>query len=171
MKFHFNIRQWLREHSLKLLAIRDTPHSIAGGVAIGLFFGFTPLFGLKTLSAIFFAWITRSNILAAVLAGTLHDLILPFMPAIYLWEYDVGFWLSHHPHHWPRSLVKLRLTPEAWRSWTTFLTIGKPMLLGSVVLGLPIALAAYLITLRIVSRHQIKRRLESSIENLNETES
>ena len=103
-----NPRRWLHEHSLKLLAIRDTPEAIAGGVAIGIFFGFTPLFGLKTLSAIFFAWLTRSNILAAVLAATLHDIILPFMPMIYRWEYDVGFWLLSHPHHLPPPLRKAR---------------------------------------------------------------
>jgi len=51
-----NVRKWLKEHSLKLLAIRDTPNAIAGGVAIGIFFGFTPLVGLKTLLSIFFAW-------------------------------------------------------------------------------------------------------------------
>src|SRR5206468_1791236 len=61
------LRPWLREHSLKLLAIRDTPNAIAGGVAIGIFFGFTPLVGLKTLLSIFFAWLTRCNIVAAAL--------------------------------------------------------------------------------------------------------
>ena len=61
-----NPRRWFRKHSLKLLAIRDTPQAIAGGVAIGMFFGFTPLFGLKTILAIFCAWLTGSNILAAV---------------------------------------------------------------------------------------------------------
>ena len=81
-----NVKRWLREHSLKLLAIRDTPEAIAGGVAIGVFFGFTPLFGIKTLCAIFFAWLTRSNIIAAVLAGTLHELSLPIMPVIVIWE-------------------------------------------------------------------------------------
>src|SRR6266568_4839097 len=64
-----NLRRWFKEHSLKLLAIRDTPQAIAGGVAIGIFFGFTPLFGLKTLLSILFAWLTRSNILAAVLGA------------------------------------------------------------------------------------------------------
>lgn len=152
-----NLRRWLHSHSLKLLAIRDTPNAIAGGVAIGIFFGFTPLLGLKTLSAIFFAWLTGSNILAAVLAGTLHDVILPFMPAIYLWEYNFGCWLSSHPHQWPQSLVKLNLTPDAWRSWTTFLKLGKPMLLGSAVTGAPIAVLTFLVTRRIVARHQRKK--------------
>ena len=64
-----NLRKWFKEHSLKLLAIRDTPNAIAGGVAIGIFFGFTPLVGLKTLLSIFFAWLTRSNIVAAAIAA------------------------------------------------------------------------------------------------------
>src|SRR3569833_3933845 len=94
-----NLKRWFREHSLKMLAIRDTPEAIAGGIAIGIFFGFTPLFGLKTVLAIFFAWITRSNIIAAVMAGTLHDLILPIMPVVFVWEYDIGYWILNH--EWP----------------------------------------------------------------------
>jgi len=63
-----NVKHWLHQHSLKLLALRDTPNAIAGGVAIGVFFGFIPVVGLKTLCAMFVAWLTRSNILAAVIA-------------------------------------------------------------------------------------------------------
>jgi hypothetical protein len=140
---------------LKLLAIRDTPQAIAGGVAIGIFFGFMPLFGFKTLSAILFAWLTGSNILAAVLAGTAHDVIFPFMPAIYFWEYDLGYFILHH--QWPRSVVKLVLTPATWRSWTTFVTIGKPMLLGAALCGAPVAAGFFFATRRIVARHQRKR--------------
>ena len=103
-----NPRRWLQEHSLKLLAIRDTPEAIAGGVAIGIFFGFIPIVGLKTISAIFLAWLTRSNILAAVIAGAFHDIFLPLMPVIYRWEYDVGFWLLHNPHRWPPAFAWFR---------------------------------------------------------------
>ena len=78
-----NPRRWLQEHSLKLLAIRDTPEAIAGGVAIGIFIGFTPLFGLKTVLTILFAWLTRSNIIAAVIASAAHDVILPLMPVVF----------------------------------------------------------------------------------------
>ena len=67
--------------------------------------------------SIFFAWLTRSNIIAAILAGALHDVIIPLMPAIYLWEYDVGYWVISHPHHWPtlrhlRFRVAFRLGHE-----------------------------------------------------------
>ena len=157
---NLNVRRWLHEHSLKLLAIRDTPEAIAGGVAIGIFFGFTPIFGLKTLSAMFFAWLTRSNIIAAVVAGTLHDVILPFMPVIYRWEYDVGYWLMSDPHHWPQRLGRAHLKPQEWLSWTTFLTVGQPLLLGSAICAAPIALASFAITKVVVARHQAKKEKE-----------
>jgi uncharacterized protein (DUF2062 family) len=152
-----NVRRWLHEHSLKLLAIRDTPEAIAGGVAIGVFFGFTPLFGLKTLCAIFFAWLTGSNILAAVISGALHDVILPFMPIIYRWEYSVGYWLLSHPHHWPPPLSHLRLEGGAWRHWTTFFSVGKPLLVGGCVCAAPISAACFFITRAILERHQRKK--------------
>jgi uncharacterized protein (DUF2062 family) len=153
-----NLRRWLHEHSLKLLAIRDTPEAIAGGVAIGMFFGFTPLFGLKTLSAIFFAWLTRSNIIAAVIAGTMHDVILPFMPVIYRWEYDVGYWLLSHPHHLPQHFSRAGLRPQQWRNWPAFFRVMKPVLLGSVICGAPVALACFIVTRFILTRHQRKKR-------------
>jgi uncharacterized protein len=159
---HKRLKKWLQEHSLKLLAIRDTPEAIAGGVAIGVFFGFTPLFGLKTLSAMLFAWLTGSNILAAVVAGALHDLIFPFMPAIFYGEYGVGYWLLSYPHHWPHSLRRMNFTPHEWRSWTTFVTVGKPMLLGSLVCGTPLAVLTYFITRSIIARKQRKRLEEEA---------
>jgi uncharacterized protein (TIGR03546 family) len=149
-----NVKRWLREHSIKLLAIRDTPEAIAGGVAIGIFFGFTPLFGLKTVFAIFFAWLTRSNIIAAVLAGTLHDLALPLMPVIWRWEYNVGYWMLNH--EWPRRLTRGMFREHSVRNWTTFLTVGKPWLVGSIVLGAPVSTILYFITRPIVARHHRK---------------
>jgi uncharacterized protein len=158
---NLNVRRWLHEHSLKLLAIRDTPEAIAGGVAIGIFFGFTPLFGLKTLLAIFCAWLTRSNIIAAVLAGALHDVVLPLMPVIYRWEYDVGYWLLSQPHQWPPPLVRPHWERQHWRSWITVMKIGKQLILGSFVCSAPFAALAYGITKKIVSRHQKKKLAEA----------
>jgi uncharacterized protein (DUF2062 family) len=162
-----NPRRWLHEHSLKLLAIRDTPEAIAGGVAIGIFFGFTPLFGLKTALTILFAWLTRTNLIAAVLASAAHDIILPLMPFVFRWEYNVGFWLLSSPHHLPPSLTRLRLEGHSWRKWTTFFTVGKPLLLGSVICSAPIALLCYLFTQRLVARHQRKKHLQEPPEGEN----
>lgn len=163
-------RRWIHEHSLKLLAIRDTPNAIAGGVAIGIFLGFTPLFGLKTVLAILLAWITGSNILAAVIAGTLHDILLPFMPVIFRWEYDIGFWLLSDPHQWPPPLTKMRLAGHSWRSWTTFFSVGKPLLVGSVICAAPPALATFFAARWLVDRHH-RRKHQKPLSATDEPES
>jgi len=166
-----NVGRWLHEHSLKLLAIRDTPQAIAGGVAIGVFFGFTPLWGLKTLLSIFFAWLTGSNIIATVLAGTLHDLVFPFMPLIWRWEYDLGYWVLSNPHGWPPRLARIHWGAHSWRDWThTFLFgVGKFWLAGSVIFGTPAALISFVLTKQIVTRHQRKKWLAAIADQGEET--
>src|SRR5262249_357064 len=77
------MKGWLVAHHMTLMAIADTPHSIALGSAIGVFFGFTPLYPLKTLLSIGVAWICRCNKVAAAIAVTLHDVVIWAMPAIY----------------------------------------------------------------------------------------
>jgi uncharacterized protein len=154
-----NPRRWLREHSLRVLAIRDTPHAIATGVAIGIYIGFTPLIGLKTALTILFAWLTRSNILAAVIASAAHDILWPVMPVIFRWEYDVGYWLLSRPHRLPPPLLKTHLDLHAFRSWSNLFTIGKPLLIGSLLCSAPFALLSYALTKRVVARHQEKKHL------------
>jgi uncharacterized protein (DUF2062 family) len=151
-----NPRRWLHEHSLKLLAIRDTPEAIAGGVAIGIFFGFSPLFGLKTVLSIFFAWLTRSNILAAVLAATLHDEALPLMPLVYRFEYALGYLILSQPHHWPPPMFKAHWEGLHWSSWLTISKVGQQLLLGFFICGAPLAAIAYFVTKPMVIRYHRK---------------
>ena len=156
-----NLRRWLHEHSLKLLAIRDTPEAIAGGVTIGVFFGFMPLFGMKTALALLFAWLTRSNIIAAILAGTLHDLFLPLMPIIYRWEYQIGYYILSNPHHWPVRLRKIHWEGWSWHHWRAFFSgIGKPLCLGGLICSVPFVPLTFFVTRSIVARHQKKKHLE-----------
>lgn len=150
---------WIREHlrglRTRVLNLDDTPHSVALGLSIGLFFGFTPLFGLKTLLGIVVAWIFRSNKVAAAIGVTLHDLVLPAMPAILLWEYKMGMWVLHGsvPHH-ALQLRALRL--REYMEWTTFFTLGQPMLIGAVLFALPIAVPFYFIVRAALARARAK---------------
>jgi len=89
-------------------------------VAIGIFFGFTPLFGLKTALTVLFAWLTRSNIIAAVIASAAHDIILPLMPVVFRWSTSRLLVLSH-PHHLPPSLTKMKWEGISLRGWIVFL--------------------------------------------------
>ncbi len=155
------VHGWLRKHSLRLLAIRDTPNAIAGGVAIGFLFGLSPLFGLKTLLSLLFAWLFGCNLLAAVIAVTLHDLALPFMPVFYRWEYEIGYWLTHQ-HQWPArmhwlpGLRRVHFDMHWLGNWRSLLTVGKPLLLGWAVLGMPFGLATFAITRGLIVRHRRK---------------
>ena len=84
-----------------LTQIRDTPHAIAGGVAIGLVFGCTPLFGFKTLIAVLIAWLFRCSKLSAALSVTFHDILLPVWPVILRWQFQIGFFIISRPHRLP----------------------------------------------------------------------
>jgi len=148
-------RYWLGRMHFRLVTIEDTPHSIALGVAIGIFFGFTPLWSLKTLLSIGVAWLCGSNKIAAAISVQLHDLILPFMPAIYLWEYKIGFWSmnGHLPHRFNLHTLALR----DYFQWETFFTVGRPLLVGSTIIGLPSAVLVYVVCRGLVTRQRASK--------------
>jgi len=148
-------RNWMSHLHFRLVTIEDTPHSIALGVAIGIFFGFTPLWSLKTLFSIAVAWLFKSNKIAAAISVQLHDLILPFMPAIYLWEYKIGFWSM--TGHLPRRFSLRALALRDYIQWETFFTVGRPLLVGSVIIGLPCAALVYMICRGLVTTHRATR--------------
>lgn len=150
---------WLREKARQLVSLRDTPHAIAMGVAVGMFFGISPLWGLKTLLALLVARLLQGNLVAAAIAASLHDVVLPVMPLLLRWEYDIGYWLLSHPHELPPRLHLVHSRPSDWLRWSAFLTVGRPLLVGSFLLAIPIAIAAYYVTLSVVERRRRKRAL------------
>ncbi len=127
--------------------IRAEPEAVAGGVAIGMFMGFTPFIGFKTLLALFIAWIARCSKIAAVITVTLHDVTL-FAAPVLLWvEYHIGIWVLQRPAH----LAPPRQHGHFWQNlaslwnWEFFNHYIYPVFIGSVVIGLPIAIASYIL--------------------------
>ena len=141
----------------KLLDLRDAPHALAGGVAIGMFIGFTPLFGLKTLLCLAAAYLLRCNPIAAVIAVSLHDVVTPFWPVLLELEFKIGWevlgWLREAPPTPPSMHFHIRDVMQ----WTTFLGVGLPMLVGSLFLSAPAALIAYWLTLPVFRRRAERR--------------
>ena len=148
----------------RLLDLQDTPRALAGGVAIGIFFGFTPLFGLKTLLCLGTATVLRFNPLAAVIAVCLHDVLTPLWPILLRLEYDIGHWLLSHPHTLPEKFSTSSLHPTALLHWTFFFDVGLPMLVGSLVFAIPAAIASYGIFFA-WARHRLNRRQALSTED------
>lgn len=143
-------KRWLAAHHMTLMTIADTPHSIALGSAIGIFFGFTPLWSLKTLLSIAVAWIFKCNKIAAAIAVTLHDIILPLMPAIYFWQYRIGMRALHGRPE--RRAAFHHLSFHDFMTWPGFVRVGWPLLVGSLFLAIPSAIVTYLIMRMLVSR-------------------
>jgi uncharacterized protein len=148
------LKQWLGAHHMTLMTIADTPHSIAFGSAIGIFFGFTPLYPLKTLLSILLAWVLRCNKIAAAVAVTLHDVLIFAMPAIYFGEYKLGCWTLQRstPHHIRFGQFPLR----DYLHWDVFSRVVwprlEPALIGSLFLAVPSAIATYILVRLLVRR-------------------
>jgi len=147
--------EWLRDNGRRLVELKDTSHSIALGTAVGMFFGFMPLWGFKTLLALVVCRLFGANLLATAIAASLHDVALPILPLLLRWEYDIGFWLLSNPHTLPPQLSLSRdISPLVWFHWSTFLTVGRPLLVGSLVFSAPVAIATYYVVLVVVKRKQ-----------------
>jgi uncharacterized protein len=151
---HF--KHWLTEHHMTLIAIADTPHSIALGSAIGIFFGFTPLYSLKTLLSIAIAWILRCNKIAAVIAVTIFDVAIFAMPAIHLAEYQLGCWCLGRTASPVAGFGHLGF--DDYLSWQVFSRVVWPAFVGSLFLGLPSAIGVYFVIRILVSRGRVTER-------------
>ena len=141
----------------KLLELRDTPHAVAGGAAIGMFIGFTPLFGVKTLLSLAAAYLLRCSKIAAVIAVSLHDVVWPFLPFLLKFEYDIGYWLLSHPHALPAKMVIKDLHPSDLLNWIKFFEVGRPLLVGSLFVSAPAALLTYAVMLPLLKRREAHR--------------
>jgi uncharacterized protein len=143
-------KRWLADHHMTLVTMADTPHSIALGSAIGIFFGFTPLWSLKTLLSIAFAWICRCNKIAAAIAVTVHDVLIFVMPAIYFAEYKVGCWTLHRPP--PAHRIRFHFGLHDYLDWGVFQRLVWPAVIGSLFLAIPSAVMVYFIMRMLISR-------------------
>jgi len=158
----WQFKQWLAAHHMTLMAIADTPHSIALGSAIGIFFGFTPLYPLKTLLSIAVAWIFRCNKIAAAIAVTLHDVVIWAMPAIYVAEYHLGCWSIGRPAAQRVHFRQFGLRDYVhWHVfsrvvWPTFW----PAFVGSLFLAIPSAILVYFVMRLLISRARTPQKID-----------
>lgn len=167
------IQDYLKDKWRQLHEIRAEPEAVAGGVAIGTFMGFTPFVGFKTVIALLAAWLTRCSKLAAVIAVTLHDVLLPVAP-VFIWvEYKLGNFILRTPHppkikgHSAIELPHNWTTLYDWRSlfdWHFFWTYAYPVLIGSIAIALPVSVLSYYITHYVLVKMRERRRIEAEKE-------
>lgn len=151
-----------------LLDAKDAPHAVAGGTSIGVFFGFLPIFGFKTLSAMGISLATRCSVVASVIGVSLHDIFLPIWPLILRWQFQVGFWIMSHPHHFAPPLTRQDFHLSEILQWDNFIEIGLPLSVGGAVFATPISLVTYGSVLFIMRVRAERRALKAAAQAADE---
>lgn len=127
----------------RVLRLNAKPHAIAAGVAAGVFSSFTPFVGFHFLIAFAVAFCVSGNMAAAAL-GCLVGNPLTF-PAVWAATYEVGrLMLGVSPvvgdRAAPAGIAHALLNRDFMAIWEP---IVKPMLVGSLPLGLGFGAIAY----------------------------
>ncbi len=126
---------------IRLARIQSEPDAIARGMALGLFIGFTPTFGVQIILALLFAFLLRQNKIATFIGvWVTNPLTAPF---IYGLEYEIGRVLLGYP-----SIGSPDFSADL--SWKMGVQVGEPLLLGCLVLGIPAAIIGYSLTVRFI---------------------
>jgi len=153
------IRKKLRKVYLRIITAKGAPHQVAGGVAVGVFWGLSPLWSLQMVLALVTATVLNVNRVTAVICVHLSN---PATLFIYWFTYWVG------------DLLLIPVTgpskPIAWSalrsSLGTFPAVAEHvlarLLLGGVVVGLIAGASSYALTLRAITRYRqaVQKRRE-----------
>jgi len=136
------MRSALRTTYDRFLRIRGDPKDICFGLALGIFLGISPLFGFQLILAVLIAALLKWNKIAAAM-GTLisNPLTTPF---IYPFAYLVGSKVMGTTTK--GHLVIPRDLATAGRMLEEAPHLLLEMTLGTVLIGLPLALLGYFLS-------------------------
>jgi len=134
----------------RILRLSGTPYAIAMGAAVGIGVAFTPFVGLHVVLAFAIAWIFGGNLIASAI-GTAFGNPLTY-PLLWAGSYEVGhFLLGGAPGNAPAQHL-------ARASVDQILPLIKPMLLGSIPLGIVAGGIGFLLIYQAVDGYQWGRR-------------
>ncbi len=153
----------LKTRILAVLHLDDAPWRIALGLAVGVFIGFTPFYGLHTALAIVVAFLLRLNKAATVTGAWLN---LPwFAPFVYGLSLKVGEFLLGRGQGLEaiqgkglgelaaliRPLLSLDRLREGFLASSKLLfMVSTPLLVGTTVVGLTAGVVTYVLALEAV---------------------
>lgn len=155
----------------RVLHIDDSPERIAGGVFAGVLIAYTPLLGLHIILALIVSTLFKVNKFTAVSFVWISNIftIIPVYYPSYIVGRKVLDIFSQEPAMTKKEIltslqtIVLEMltnnifTSDFWNSFVRlFRRLGEELLVGGVIIGIPVAAAAYYITLRIVSRHRMR---------------
>lgn len=157
-------RAWLYAWH-RVTRISATPHVIAMGFAAGAFASFTPFVGGHFILAGLLAFLVGGNILASALGTGVGNPIT--FPVIWMSTYNLGgFAMGYESRHaidlnMPDGTMASMLHSPGTaieRMWEVAEPVFLPMLVGSVPLGLIVAVASYIVVYPAVDSYQRRRK-------------
>ena len=165
-----------RERATAVLHLDESPSRLAAGMAVGVFIGLTPFYGLHTLLALAAAYVFRLNKVATITGAWIN---LPwFAPFVYafclrlgesvltgdwssfsltsVWEMteSAGAALRAHPRETAGTLYQV--------VWDMLFVASKPLFVGTTIVGLVLAVTTYFLTLEAI---RDVRRLRSRLHH------
>jgi len=165
---HSRISRWLRYSYIRLVRINDSPHKVAWGLAVGVFLGISPTFGLGIIIALALAILFKFNKAAAILGSFIMN---PFT-APFFWTASsvLGAFLANRDWHrtlrmfqaFSANLSLIDLTTrEGWALLLKGLGTGLHVyLLGNILLSLLAAGGFYLAALYLTKAYRERRRMK-----------
>lgn len=151
-RFQQRWRRALHYFYLRFIRLRDSPETIARGVAAGVFAGLFPFIATQTLIAILLAAIVRGNKIVAAAATWISNPFTAF--PIYAFNFQIGRWLL--------GSDELTFSSESFNSWDAIMELGTEfvadLLLGCLVVGSICAVASYFLCLQFVRRIRSRRK-------------
>lgn len=139
----------------RIWRLTGTPHTIALGCAIGVFISCTPFIGFHFIIAALIAWILGGNLLASAF-GTLFGNPFSF-PLIWVSSFNLGRWILGRNGN--TESLPIDLSPSLFaQSLDNIWPVIKPMIIGSVPIGMIAAIVAYFPIKFAVASYHIRRR-------------
>ncbi len=166
------MRPVLRFIRNRILHVDDSPQRLARGIAVGLFIGFLPLFGLQMILAYLVAKPLRANRVLAMLSVWISN---PFTAVfVYYPCYRLGRFLLTSPDKPQIGLKQLEhifenvftaenifhgiFTAQFWKeAYRVFMQIGLETTLGGILLGLVVAGAGYGLSVVVIQRYRVRK--------------
>jgi hypothetical protein len=162
--------QIIRYLEYNILHIQDTPHSIALGVAFGLFIAPNPLLGLHIVIILLLCILFRANKFSAIISTTVSN-FLTIIPILYA-DYVVGYRLydifnskqalskSEIIDLFKKTFTQDNTLSAFWNGeyWCRFVglfkAVGPELCLGSLLLGFFAAAAGYVVCYILIKNHR-----------------
>ena len=162
----FALPRWARYAYIRLVRINDSPQKVAAGLAVGVFLGILPTFGLGILIALALAIRFKFNKAASILGSLImNPLTTPFF-----WTASsvLGAFLVNRDWHRTLEMVQAfyshlsvadLATREGWAWVLKGLGAGVYVyLLGNILIALSLSVLFYLLGLHFLQAYRRKKR-------------